>query len=365
MKTYEAQFKPGQTKGVYGISLVEKPAMEGHFIALSENTTIQLKTINEEERLLIGLVLEPNKPVYRNQDGEEFNVLFTADTIKELAFDFYRNSYHTNSSLEHTEPIEGVTFVESWLVEDSKIDKSAALGLSYPKGSWLATMKVDSEEVWNDYVKGGKVKGFSVDALVSLKEINFKSHIKMSDNTSISEAITKGFENFMAMFKKEPVKVDLGAVKTASQDADIQFEGDTLEVGGRVWLNAEDGTEVALPVGEYELEDKRILVVTEEGKVAEVKEAAAEEPAPAPAEPAQMSKETSEAIAQAVKSVMIKYHEAANKENEALKKELETIKGQVIELSGQEAAKPVKAVPVQAAANTARGRIFETIQELN
>lgn len=370
MKTYEAVFKPGKTAGVYGISLVEKPAMEGHFIKLSEEEKeIALKTVNEEERILIGLVLEPNKPIYRNQDGEEFNVLFSEETIKDLAFEFYKGGFQNNSSVEHSDKIEGVTFVESWLIVDSKNDKSSALGLSYPKGSWMATMKVDSDEFWQDYVTNGKVKGFSVDALVSLKEINLKQQIEMSDNKEtnpIAKAISDGFELFMSAFtkKEKETELELGKTTTADEQVDINFEGDALEVGGRVWIIAEDGTEVALPVGEYPLEDKRVLIVTEEGKVGEIKEATAEAAPPA-AEPTEMSAEKSEAIANAIKSVLIKYSEEEEaKFNARFAKLEESFNNKLLELSEQPAAKPIKAVPAAPAttATTKRAKIFQDLQ---
>lgn len=370
MKTYEAIFKPGKTKGVFGISLVENPAMEGHFLALSEDdAALTLKTVNEDEKVLIGLVLEPNKPIYRNQEGEEFNVVFSEETIKELAYAFYKEGFQKNSSLEHSEKIAGVTFVESWIVEDPANDKSNALGLSHPKGSWIATMKVDSPEVWENYVKTGKVKGFSVDALVSLRELNLKTNIEMSEKASntIADAIENGFNRFLEMFKnKEKESLELGKVATENGEISVNYDGDTLEVDGRVWLVAEDGTEVALPAGEYPLEDKRVLVVKEDGKVAEIKEAPTEQPAPteekAPVEASQP--ESNESIANAIKSVLIKYGEEQDKKFEQLKTELKAdFDKKLLEFGEQPAAKPKKAIPDQVNADTARGRILATIQE--
>ncbi len=101
MKTYEAKYDPLKNKGVYGISLVENPAMEGLFIALSKDEPIQLKTVNEEQRILMGLVLEPNKPIYRNQNGEEFNIVFNEQTLKDLSYGFFKNNNHSNSTIEH------------------------------------------------------------------------------------------------------------------------------------------------------------------------------------------------------------------------------------------------------------------------
>ena len=64
METYTVIFKKDETEGVFGISLVESPAMESNFIALSEQKEIQLKAIDNEKRILLGAVLIPNKPIY-------------------------------------------------------------------------------------------------------------------------------------------------------------------------------------------------------------------------------------------------------------------------------------------------------------
>jgi hypothetical protein len=65
--------------------------------------------------------------------------------------------------LEHNSKIEGLTLVESWLVEDKQNDKSNMFGMDLPLGSWVGAIKVENDEIWNDYVKTGKVKGFSIE----------------------------------------------------------------------------------------------------------------------------------------------------------------------------------------------------------
>lgn len=367
MKTYEAIYNPLINKGVYGISLVKNPAMQGHYIALSEDVEVKFKTQDEEKRVLIGLALEPNKPIYRNQDGEEFNIVFSEETIRNLSYDFYKNGFQQNSTLEHSEAITGVTFVESWIVEDSNNDKSSALGFSYPKGSWMVAMKVEDDDLWNDYVKTGKVKGFSIDALLSLKEVKFKSDINMSvEKNPIAEAIETGFNKFFQLFKNNPKgAIELGEVKTDDGKATIHYEGDEPVKDGEVWILADDGeTKVALPAGEYTLEDKRVLVVVEDGKVSEIKDAPTEEkPAETTAKPAEVEAKEADAIAKGVESgikkIMIQYH----KENqETIAKLKADFDAKILELSSAPAAKPVKGIPEQAP-KTSKDRILQTIQE--
>lgn len=366
MKTYEAIYEPDKNKGVYGISLVESPAMEGLFIALKEQREFCFKEVDKEQRILTGLALEPNKPVYRNQDGEEFNLVFSENTVKELAFGFLKNGHQGNSSLEHESRISGVTFTESWIIEDEKNDKSNALGLSYPKGSWMVTMKVDDPLIWEDYVKTGKVKGFSIDAMLSLKEVNLKSDTNMSNQ--ILEML-KDLPNKIALAlnpAKEEVKTELGEIKSANGDVTIMFEGEEMKAGGKVWIVAEDDTEVPLPVGDYELDGGKILMVTEEGVIGEVKEPTTEEEKTPEQKPAEMTaKETTEtatAIENAIKSIMIKY-DADNKTviNE-LRAELKTANDKLVELSNQPARTPVKSTPQVAEGKTAKQRIFNDLQ---
>jgi len=371
MKTYTAEFNENN-RGVYGISLVHDPAMEGDFIALSKNAKIEFKTVDEEQKILMGLVLEPNKPIYRNQNGEEFNIVFSEQVIKDLSQNFFKQGYQTNSTIEHSgDRIEGVSFVESWIVEDSKIDKSALHGFSYPKGSWLVSAKVDNDEVW-EKAKEGEFLGFSIDAFVTLKEVNLKSDIEMAEEKKdkFSEFVDLMLSALsLKKEEKESTEVKLGAIKTAEGDVTIMFDGEALEVGGSVWVEAEDGSKIALPIGEIPLEDGKILVIAEEGVIAEVREAAAEKPAEeeelaAPAAPTDVKE-----ITDAIKSVLIKYSEdldvkfkEINAKLSEVVKENETLKSQVVTLSEQPASKAIKSTVEQSVKLNKKGRLLAKLR---
>ena len=68
-----------------------------------------------------------------------------------------------NSTLEHQYAIEGLSLVESWLVEDKVHDKSVKYGMDLPLGTWVGSVKVNNDKIWNEFVKTGKVKGFSIE----------------------------------------------------------------------------------------------------------------------------------------------------------------------------------------------------------
>ena len=151
--------------GIDCISIVENPAIESNFVALKKQESIQLAEVDKEKRLLMGALLIPNKPIYRNgPDGEEYYIFFSKETIAKASQMYLQNGNQSNSNIEHGEKdLQGLTLVETWLVADEKMDKSRVYGIDVPVGTWMGAVKVNNEEVWNDYVKTGKVKAFSIE----------------------------------------------------------------------------------------------------------------------------------------------------------------------------------------------------------
>ena len=355
MKTFEAKFKKGG-KGVFAISLVKDPATTEHFVAMStESKLIKMAKVDEEQRIVMGLVLQPNQliPRYNEETDEEYNIVFSEETIKDLSQNFFKSNSQSNSKLEHSESIEDITFVESWIVENSEIDKSANFGMNYPKGSWVATMKIDNDEIWNDYVKTGKVQGFSVDAFVDLQEINLKTEIKMNKKQksilTMLKEIVAGAEA-TEVVAEEVVAVEMGSVK--SGDLTIEFEGDNLEEGTAVFV-MKDEEKVQLPDGTYSLEGDNEIEV-KDGVVASMgasEEEVTEEPAgdeelavedeevkeeELEEEPAQDEEaEFMIAVKQILDDAFSEYAESMGVQLSALKSQIEEVNGKNVELSSQ------------------------------
>ncbi len=162
MKIVELILEGNEAIGVEAISVVENPAIESDFIALN-NQEIKLAEVDKQKRILMGALLIPNKPIYRRDGEEEYYVYFSKDTIVKASQMYLQNGNQSESTLEHEQKLNGLTLVESWIVEDKDKDKSALYELNVPVGTWMGTVKVDNEEIWNDYVKTGKVKGFSIE----------------------------------------------------------------------------------------------------------------------------------------------------------------------------------------------------------
>jgi hypothetical protein len=157
--------------GIQAISIVESPAIEENFVAL-KTQEVQFAKQDEEKRILLGAALIPNKPIYRRAGEEEFYVYFTKDTIRRASEMFFQNGNQNQSTLEHEAELQGLSVVESWIIEDEQKDKSRIYGLEMPVGTWMVSMKVNNDDIWNNYVKTGKVKGFSIEGYF-VDKVNF------------------------------------------------------------------------------------------------------------------------------------------------------------------------------------------------
>jgi len=167
--------------GIEAISMVENPAIEEDFIALNKHE-VKFKEVDKEKRILMGAALIPNKQIYRKVKDEEFYVFFSKDTVRKASELFFKSGKQSNSTLEHKMKLQGLTVVESWIVEDETHDKSRKYELNVPVGTWMISMKVDNDEVWNDQIKNGQVKGFSIEGF-------FADKVNMSADEKILKEI--------------------------------------------------------------------------------------------------------------------------------------------------------------------------------
>jgi len=152
------------------VSLVEFPAIESDWIALKKDSNITLAKVDEDKRLLIGAALIPDKKIYRfnPETQKEYNVYFSKETIKRASELYLMHNNQDSATLEHDTKISGITAVESWIVADKDRDKSAVYGINVPVGTWMLSLKVDNDEIWQK-VKDKSVKGYSIEGFFTQK----------------------------------------------------------------------------------------------------------------------------------------------------------------------------------------------------
>jgi hypothetical protein len=185
------------------------------------NKAQKFKSIDGELRVVTGCAMRPGIKIKRYDDGGNlYYGTFSEEVVRQAAQLFFKSGSNINkTNLEHEFEVEGVYVFESWIVEDTENDKARALGFTdITKGDWFVSMKVDNEVVWNNYLKTGLIRGFSVEARLQEEEVDIVKMIKAvldSDRDSDwkFEAITALIDVDAAPYvdqtgeiKKEPVE---------------------------------------------------------------------------------------------------------------------------------------------------------------
>ena len=294
------------TSDVYAVSLVDAPAVESNFIALSkQKQPINFKIQNEEKRMLYGVALRADFDIYRCYGEEEFYINFSKDAVRRLMTKFMKNHAQNNFTTDHMDFAQGLTVVESWIVENVENDKANALGLeNFSEGSWIIGVKVDDDELWQS-VKEGRWSGFSVEAFCDLEEIT--REIKNNKHKS---------DKIMA---KKSVKMDeiLDNIKSIINDAIDNAEGQDAEVQEEVVEKAAE--DVVEEVDANEEDTKETKETVEAAEEATPEEQIAEDVIEQAADNAEDSETAAEDL-QAVVDQLQKEVDDLKKENEELKK---------------------------------------------
>lgn len=182
MKLYELVIEDIDTDEIFAISLVESPAIESDFVYFNKEE-VRFAEVDKEQKTLVGAILIPNKRILRiDGEGNPYEVFFTKETVKRLAENYLMKKYTDSATLEHGDKkIKGVHLVQSW-IKDSKLDKSNQYGLSLPEGSWIGMFKITDNKLWNEYVKTGKVQGFSIEGLFGHQLVKASQDIDLDKN---------------------------------------------------------------------------------------------------------------------------------------------------------------------------------------
>lgn len=162
MKIVELIMDEDDVYGVDAISIVDSPAIGQHFVHFKEGQ-VKFKTVDKEQRILMGAVLIPNLPIYRKNEDGEFYVFMSKETVRKAMERYMLKGLQASSTLQHEEEVKGCTVVETWMKEGEH-DKSMNYGMELPDGTWCVCMKIQNDAIWNDWVKEGKVNGFSIEA---------------------------------------------------------------------------------------------------------------------------------------------------------------------------------------------------------
>jgi hypothetical protein len=214
------KYKVGLESETYAISLVEEGAIESDFVRLAKEDEEKRQVFLEsnEKHLVVGAALIPDKDIYRNDGEHEYYINFSKESIEKMSQEFMKEYRQHEIKTDHEDVANEVYVVESWIVADSYKDKSNALGITVPEGSWMVSMKVNNIDTW-DRIKAGELKGFSVESVVSLEEFSKQNDNNMDIKTDemfwtklvnvLKETFSKKEETVEEPTEIEPTNIDL------------------------------------------------------------------------------------------------------------------------------------------------------------
>lgn len=169
---YALVIDPKDESGVDFVAMVDSPAIQKGWMAFNEGIKQDFVTTSPEMRIVTGPLMIPDLPIYRSDNAlGEYYVFFTKEVIWNIIQKYFKNGYTSNVNLMHDSSLiaDGVFMVESFMV-DSKRGIKAPDGFgNMPDGTWFGTFKVNNDELWNDYIKTGVFKGFSVEGIFQHK----------------------------------------------------------------------------------------------------------------------------------------------------------------------------------------------------
>ena len=154
-----------QELAIDAISLVTSPAIEQDFVYFGkEKNNLTFAKVDEEKRMLVSPALIPNKQIFRHNPNtdSDYYVYFSPETVRKASELYLKHNNHHKATYQHQDRVSGVLTVESWIIEDTKLDKSTLYGYSLPVGTWMVKLKISNDEIWSK-IKDGELKGLSIE----------------------------------------------------------------------------------------------------------------------------------------------------------------------------------------------------------
>lgn len=242
----------GESDGIVRISLVDWPAVESDFLVFHKDAKKEplspkdsYKIIDEEKRIIYGVVMRADFPIYRydDQNGEYF-IVFTKEVIRQLAEKYLAEGRQNEVNVMHLagSDVEGVDMVQ-FFIKDTAAGVNPVGFEVIEDGSLFAEFHVTNDEIW-EACKNGEYRGFSIEifnGMIPAPSVDFAAQLETL------------IQNSKTDMKKKVTTLKAAAAKIAAQ-----FKSITTDKGVLEWDGEEDavvGTKVYIP-GEGE-EDRK------------------------------------------------------------------------------------------------------------
>ena len=230
--------------GVLVMSLVESPATEFNWLMFSNERETVKFSFDEEQRILKGVVMLADTPIYRRNGDYEYYIKYSKETLKAMAQKMLNDHTFNTLDTEHSHNMlgNGDAELRELFIKDVENGINPKGFEDVTDGSLLCTYYIANDDIWQR-AKNGEFKGFSLEGIFSVKEAetynkqNNKKENKMSKLQQLKQLLSE-------------ILVDFSTIKLAD-GTEVEVGSQELQMG--VAVKAEDG--------QYELEDGRTMTV--------------------------------------------------------------------------------------------------------
>ena len=194
-KVYYINIDESEELGMFSVSLVDFPAVETQFLCFNEEKPKQLFFAKPEEKIITGVALRADLPIYRrNAKGEEFYVIFNKETIAKLVERYSKNGLFNIVNLQHDHSLftENAILVESYFIDKERGIAPKEYG-NLTDGSWVVSFKIEDKDLWEQIKNGNDLNGFSVEVAGHLVE-KFESEKTDTPEVEINKLIDEILE---------------------------------------------------------------------------------------------------------------------------------------------------------------------------
>lgn len=226
--TIDPEYSDGEELGIEMIAFTAKPAIKVKGMAFNQATPMTFK--DDIKMRIVAPAMIPMSIYRRDEDGTEYDVLFTEEVIESIHAKFMQNLQNKDIfNLEHEAEEKVPAYIlEAWIVENPKKDKAfTTYGIEVPKGTLMLTSQVTDKEYYDSLVESGQV-GYSIEGFLGLKlsELLKLNTMKLPDGEHLIEDkiyVVKDGE-VIEIKDKEELAAEEPATEEAEQEAEATVD---------------------------------------------------------------------------------------------------------------------------------------------
>jgi hypothetical protein len=232
--TIDEAYSDGEDLGVEMIAFTAKPAIKVKGMAF--NSHIAMTFSDDVKMRIVAPAMIPMNIYRKDEDGEEYDVQFSAEVIEAIHAKFMLNLSNKNIfNLEHdTEEKVPAYILEAWIVDSPETDKAfTTYGIEVPKGTLMLTSQVTDREYYDKLVESGQV-GYSIEGFLGMKlsEQLKLNTMKLPDGEHMIEDkiyVVKDGEVIEIKDVPAPAEEEMAADPVAEEEAEVAAENPEAE----------------------------------------------------------------------------------------------------------------------------------------